>query len=63
MFAVAGVSLMARRRRSLDGLLPQHARLRATPTSIEANGPLLFWTSVEALRWIVPILLAALAVR
>ncbi len=29
---------------------------------IEANGPLLFWTAVEAIRWVAPILLAALAV-
>lgn len=28
--------------------------------SLEPNGPLLFWTSLEAMRWIVPILLAAL---
>jgi flagellar biosynthetic protein FlhB len=30
--------------------------------SIEPNGPLLFWTSVEAMRWIFPLLLAALTV-
>jgi flagellar biosynthetic protein FlhB len=30
--------------------------------SIGANGPLLFWTSVEAMRWVFPILLAALGV-
>lgn len=29
--------------------------------SIESNGPLLFWTSVEAMRWVMPILFAALA--
>jgi flagellar biosynthetic protein FlhB len=34
----------------------------ASSDSIEANGPLLFWTSVESLRWVIPILLAALAV-
>lgn len=34
----------------------------ASYDSIEANGPLLFWTSVEALRWIVPILVVALVV-
>lgn len=28
----------------------------ATSQSIEANGPVLFWTSVEALRWVLPIL-------
>jgi len=30
--------------------------------SIEANGPLLFWTSLEAIRWVFPMLTAALAV-
>jgi flagellar biosynthetic protein FlhB len=30
--------------------------------SIDPNGPLLFWTSIEAMRWIFPLLLAALAV-
>ena len=34
----------------------------ASSDSIEANGPLLFWTSIEAFRWILPILLAALVV-
>jgi flagellar biosynthetic protein FlhB len=34
----------------------------ASYDQIDANGPLLFWTAVEALRWIVPILLAALGV-
>lgn len=30
--------------------------------NIEANGPLLFWTSIEAIRWVYPVMLAALAV-
>lgn len=34
----------------------------ATQDSIEANGPLLYWSSVEAMRWIMPILFAAFAV-
>jgi flagellar biosynthetic protein FlhB len=34
----------------------------ATTDSIEANGPLLFYTSLEAFRWIVPILVVALVV-
>ena len=34
----------------------------ASTDSIEANGPLLFWTSVETLRWVLPILACALAV-
>jgi flagellar biosynthesis protein FlhB len=33
----------------------------ASQDSIEPNGPLLFWSSIEAMRWIMPILLAALA--
>ena len=32
----------------------------ASTESIQAGGPLLFWTSVETLRWTVPILAAAL---
>jgi flagellar biosynthetic protein FlhB len=63
MFAVAGVlSLMARQaaphwtdffRNTLDS---------AGSDSIEANGSLLFWTSVEAMRWVFPIQVTALAV-
>jgi flagellar biosynthetic protein FlhB len=63
MFVVAGtLALLARQgaghwtdffRNTLDS---------ANTDSIETNGPLLFWTSVEALRWVVPIQLAALAV-
>lgn len=34
----------------------------ANTDSIEPNGPLLFWTSVEAMRWVFPMVLAALAV-
>jgi len=34
----------------------------ASTDSVAANGPLLFWTSVEAMRWVFPILLAAFAV-
>jgi flagellar biosynthesis protein FlhB len=34
----------------------------ASAGSIDANGPLLFWTSVEAVRWVYPILGAALIV-
>jgi flagellar biosynthetic protein FlhB len=63
MFVVAGVlALMAKGsaghwidffRNTLDSAQTQ---------SIETNGPLLFWTCVEALRWVVPIQLAALVV-
>ena len=34
----------------------------AATSSIDANGPVLFWTSIEAFRWIVPILLAGMTV-
>jgi flagellar biosynthesis protein FlhB len=34
----------------------------ASTDAIEPNGPLLFWTSVEALRWVMPMLGAALVV-
>ena len=34
----------------------------AATDSIQANGPLLYWTSVEAMRWVFPILAAAGAV-
>ena len=30
--------------------------------AIEPNGPIMFWTSVEAMRWVFPLLLAALVV-
>jgi flagellar biosynthesis protein FlhB len=63
MFVVAGVlALMARQgagqwtdffRNTLDS---------ARTDSIGTNGPLLFWTSIQALRWVVPIQLCALVV-
>jgi flagellar biosynthetic protein FlhB len=34
----------------------------ASREDIQSNGPVLFWSSVEVFRWIVPVLLAALAV-
>lgn len=34
----------------------------ARSDSIEPNGPLLFWTSIEAIRWVFPIVTAALVV-
>ncbi len=34
----------------------------ASTDSISPNGPILFWTSIEVLRWIVPILASALVV-
>src|ERR1700733_5688261 len=63
LFAVAGVlSLTAR-----DGAAQWTGFFRnvlesASTDNIEANGPLLYWTSIEALHWIVPILSSALLV-
>jgi flagellar biosynthetic protein FlhB len=63
MFAVAGVmTFMAR-----DGAghwtdFFRNALASASTDNIEANGPLLFWTCVEVLRWVVPIQLCALLV-
>jgi flagellar biosynthetic protein FlhB len=34
----------------------------ASSGNIDSNGPVLFWSAVEVMRWIVPILLAAMAV-
>ena len=34
----------------------------ASTGDFEGNGPLLFWSTVEVMRWIVPILMAAMAV-
>jgi len=34
--------------------------LNAASTDLESNGPVLFWTAFETMRWIVPILLAAM---
>jgi flagellar biosynthesis protein FlhB len=34
----------------------------AATSSIDTNGPVLFWTSLEAARWIVPVLFAAMMV-
>src|ERR1700760_1050927 len=32
----------------------------ASTSSFDSNGPLLFWSALEVLRWIVPILLVAM---
>ena len=63
MFAVAGVvSLMARHAGPHWTDFYRSVLDSASSDQIEANGPLLFWSSIEALRWMVPILLAGLAV-
>jgi flagellar biosynthetic protein FlhB len=63
MFVVAGVvGLMARQGAAQWTDFFRNTLNSAATDQIETNGPLLFWTSVEALRWVVPIQLAALAV-
>lgn len=63
LFAVAGVlSLTAR-----DGAAQWTNFFRTTlenasTDNIETNGPLLYWTSMEAFHWIIPILSSALLV-
>ena len=62
MFAVAGVVLLMAQqaaphwtdffRNTLDS---------ASTDSIQAGGPLLYWTCIETMRWSVPIMLCALA--
>ena len=63
MFAVAGVMMIMAR----DGAAQWTDFFRrtlnsATADPIEPNGPLLFWTSVEAMRWMFPFQIAALIV-
>jgi flagellar biosynthetic protein FlhB len=63
MFAVAGVvALMATQGAGQWTDYFRNTLASAQTESIETNGPLLFWTTVEGLRWVVPIQLAALAV-
>lgn len=63
MFAVAGVMLLI----TQQGVAQWTDFFRnvldsARTDSIQPNGPLLFWVSVESLRWVVPLQLAALMV-
>jgi len=63
MLAVAGVvSLTASQAADHWTDFFRNALDSATTDSIQANGPVLFWTSVETLRWILPILASALVV-
>jgi flagellar biosynthetic protein FlhB len=63
MFAVAGVvSLTAENAAHHWSDFFRNALDSAGSSNIDTNGPLLFWTSVEAIRWMVPILAATLAV-
>jgi len=63
MFAVAGaMSLMFQGGARHWADYFRNVLESANRDSIEPNGPLLFWTSVEAVRWVAPIMLCALAV-
>jgi flagellar biosynthesis protein FlhB len=60
MFAVAGaVSLTAEEAVHHWTAFFRNTLESANTDMIQANGPLLFWTSVEAIRWALPVLLAA----
>jgi flagellar biosynthetic protein FlhB len=61
MFAVAGVVMITAQQAAHHWTDFFRNSLDAAGSPIEPNGPLLFWTSIEALRWVVPILAAALA--
>jgi len=62
MFAVAGVVSMTAQQAAHHWTdFFRNALDLANSGQIETNGPLLFWTSIETLRWTVPILTAALA--
>jgi flagellar biosynthetic protein FlhB len=63
MIAVAGViSLTAEQAAHHWTNFFRNAIDSANTGNIESNGPLLFWTSLETLRWVVPILSCALVV-
>ena len=61
--AVAGVAvLMAPTAVTHWTTLYRNTLDAAATGDIETNGPLLFWSAVEVMRWIVPMLLAAMVV-
>jgi len=61
--AVAGVmSLMAPTAVTHWSVLFRNTLYSAASGNIESNGPVLFWSSVEVMRWIVPILMAGMGV-
>src|SRR5208283_2445531 len=63
MVAVAGVvSLTAQQAAHHWTDFFRNALDSASNDAITANGHLLFWTSVETMRWVVPILATAMAV-
>jgi flagellar biosynthetic protein FlhB len=61
--AVAGVlALMAPQAVTHWTVLYRNTLYAAAEGNIESNGPVLFWSSIEVMRWIVPTLLAGMAV-
>jgi flagellar biosynthetic protein FlhB len=63
MFVVAGVMMLITRQGTAQWSDFFRMVLESASTdSIQANGPLLFWTSVESLRWVFPLQAAALVV-
>ena len=63
MFVVAGVIALSARQGVADWTeFFRNSLESANADTIGTNGPLLFWASVEAMRWIFPMQLAALAV-
>jgi flagellar biosynthetic protein FlhB len=62
MAAVAAVTmLMAPTAVTHWGVLYRETLFVAATQNLDANGPVLFWSTIEVLRWIVPILLAGMA--
>ena len=60
--AVGGViALMAPTAVTHWSVLYRNTLDTAATSNLESNGPVLFWTAVEVMRWIVPILLAGMA--
>jgi len=59
--AVVGVTALMAPTALTHWLTLYRNTLYAASGDIETNGPVLFWTSVEVMRWIVPILMAGLA--
>jgi flagellar biosynthetic protein FlhB len=63
MFVVAGVMLLITRQGVAQWTdFFRNVLESASTEPMQANGPLLFWVSVEALRWVVPLQVAALMV-
>jgi flagellar biosynthetic protein FlhB len=61
--AVAGVlALMAPQAVTHWTALYRNTLYAAAEGNIESNGPVLFWSAVEVMRWIVPTLMAGMAV-